>query len=515
MVRRVPLFLVLALLAAAPGARAQDEGPGATVAPEDSADGPLHLTLREAVALALRRNLDLRAAAYSPSIARASVDESAALYDHLFTARVQGGEALSPDPVPGRIDTYDVDSLALGMGVQRLLPTGGVLSLQASSDRTLTNSAFTVLDPRWDSSLNLVLRQPLLRGRGRDVTELGLEFARNNSDLSRLDLRNRTESLVLQVETVYWTLVDARGQVEVQQKSLDVARDLLRIAEARLEAGAGTRVDVSQAAAGVALREVDLLRAENDMRSVEERLMGLVSPRGPTRPGETERRLEPADDPAADLPAVPAEDVATAVETALLRRSDLRAQKVQVEQFGLTVTRARSDALARLDLTASSGFTGLDGNLGQSWSDSVASREFLSWSVGLYLEIPIGNRAARARLRRAELQRDQSEAQTRALENSASVRVRNARRDLESTLRQIEAATRATALAEEQLDAERERLRADKSTTFDVLRLEEDLTRARLSELRALVEYRIAGATYDFETGRILEKRELSLPDAP
>jgi len=46
--------------------------------------------------MALRSNLDLEAASYEPPMAAASLDEASALYDHLFTARVQGGEAKVP-----------------------------------------------------------------------------------------------------------------------------------------------------------------------------------------------------------------------------------------------------------------------------------------------------------------------------------------------------------------------------------------------------------------------------------
>jgi outer membrane protein TolC len=517
--------LLIALTASAPaialGAEDGDDpaAPASQKRPstEVLSDGAiLRLTLEEAVSLALRNNLDLRASSFSPAISETSLLEARTLYDHLFTARVDGSDRRFPVPgAGGVVDTLDEDSLSGSVSVERLLPTGGVVSLEASSDRALTNSTFATLDPRWDSSLTLVFRQPLLRGRGRDYTEAGVRFAENNKDLVDFDFRSRTESLVLNVESTYWSLVNARGQVEVQRKSLDVALDLLRIADARLKAGAGTKVDVSQAGAGVALREVDLLRAENDMRSVAERLLGIVRPRTISGVEGDLLAVEPADDPAQDLPGIPLEDMAAAVEIALLRRSDVRAQKVQSAQSGITVMRARSDALSRLDLSASVGYGGVAGNLGQAWSRSAASREYGSWSVGLFFQVPIGNRAAEARLHRALLQQSQSEAQVRALENNVIVSVRNARRDLESTRLQIDAAARATSLAEEQLVAERERLRADKSTTFEVLRLEEDLTQARLSELRALVEFRVAVAAYDFQTGRILEQRGLAPPPAP
>ncbi len=523
---RLPVAVLLLAGALAPTSARGEDTPPVPAAPAGEPRGagesgprdlpavPLwRLGLPEAVAMALRNNLGLAAAGYGPGTARASLDEASALYDHLFTTSVFGGETRAPVQVfgaPDGIFLSDEDRAGGGMGLRRLLPTGGSVSLDAATDRTLSNARFP-RNPAWASSLALTVRQPLLRGMGREYTEAGVRFAEDSLDLAALELRSRAESLVRQVEVTYWALVNARGQAEVQKKSLSVARDLLRIAEARLAAGAGTQVDVAQAESGVALREVDLLRAENEVANVEETLRGLLRPR-PGHERADEPRVEPTDDPAAALPDGAGEPMDAAVDVALARRSDIRAQKIQVDQAEIGVMRAESDTLVNLELSATASYAGLDRNLGSTWSGSAASRRYGSYSVGLFLEVPIGNRAARARLERAVLQRSRSEADVRVLQNSAVVGVRNAWRDVESTRRQIDAAARAVANSQRQLEAEQERLRADKSTPFDVLLREEDLTRARLSHLRALVEFRSALAAYDFETGRILERRGLAAP---
>jgi outer membrane protein TolC len=520
--KRAPCLVAVALLcaaASAPLASAEEpapKAPGSPPAPREGgakafAGGVLRLSLSEAVALALRNNLDLRAATYGPAVSRTVVAEAGSLYDHLFTARMSGGEAKAPSvsQLSGTPDQASDDLFSAGVGIQRLLPTGAFLGLEATVDRTLTNSSFVTINPYYDTRVGLNFRQPLLRGFGREVTESGIRAAKDGEDFAELELRTRTEDLVQNVESTYWVLVGARGDVEAQAKSVAVAEDLLRVTEARLAAGAGTRVDVSQAAAGVAARRVDLLRSENLVRSFEESLLGLILPRTPDSPGGAGTRVEPSDDPRKALPPLPAETVEDAVDRALLSRSDVRAQRVLIDLAEVDVLRAESDALARLDFEASLSYAGADGTLGSSYSDSLASREHATWSLGVLLEVPLGNRAARARLERAVLSRSRAEAQVRALESGAVVRVRNARRDVESTREQIDASALATRLAEEQLEAEKERLRNDKSTTFEILRLEGDLTQARRSELRALVGYLTACTRYHFEAGRLLEVRGL------
>lgn len=519
--RRLALALSLALLLHG-GAALAAPPPEEEAPPVPAADPPplppvrtLRLTLAEAVALALRNNPDLHAASYGPPIAEQGLLEATALYDHLFVARAGGGERKVPTftTLQGNDAQLSDDLLTAGVGIERRLPSGGAVSLEASMDRTLTNSSFALLNPYWDAGLGLRFRQPLLRGFGKAYTESGVRLAEDSRDLALLDLRGTTEDLVRRVETAYWQLVRARGTATARRKALEVAEDLLRVNEARLRAGAGTRVEVSQAAAGVAARRVDMLRAENDLRSSEEILLGFIHARHAAAPGDEDLRVEAADDPAENLPPLPVESVEAAVEGALLHRTDIRARKVLVDRAEVAVLLAESDALARLDLAAEVTYAGIAGNLGSSWGDGVATRENATWNVGLVLEVPIGNRAGRARLQRAILSRSQAESLVRALESAASVNVRNARREVESAREQIAAAARATALAEEQLEAERERLRNDKSTTFSVLRLESDLTDARLSELRSQADYRTALARYDFERGRILESRGIVPPD--
>ncbi len=512
---RLAAVLCALLAPSAALASAEDPPPAGSPAPAKAAvPRVMRMTLREAVAMAMRNNLDLQASAYGPPVAAANLRAEEALYDHLFTARAAGGQRRAPvaSKFQGNGTEIAEDTFSAGIGIERLLPTGGTLGITTGVDRTLTNSNLYQINPYWESDISLNWRQPLLRGAGRDVTEAGVRFTRDARDFADLDLRARTEDLVRLVETTYWGLVQARQDVESQAKSVAVAEDLLRISEARLSAGAGTKVDVSQAAAGVALRRVDLLRAENTLRTFEENLLGFLMPRTPDSPSGGNIRFEAADDPDAALPPLPLEETDSAVVRALVDRSDIRSQRVLVDQAQVAVIVAESDAKPSLNLEASAGYSGVDGHADTTYSHSMAQREWPSWSVGLFLEIPIGNRAAKARLESALLSRSRAEAEVKAAESRAAVRVRNTRRELESTREQIDAARIATRLSEEQLQAEKERLKNDKSTTFEVLRLEEDLTDARRSEIRALVDYLQATIRYDYELGRILETRGIVPP---
>ena len=60
------------------------------------------------------------------------------------------------------------------------------------------------------------------------------------------------------------------------------------------------------------------------------------------------------------------------------------------------------------------------------------------------------------------------------------------------------------------LDAEKKKLDNGKSTSFIVLRLQRDLTSAKVNEIRALADYNKALTDLHFKEGTILERNKIS-----
>lgn len=149
---------------------AEEEKPPAPPPAGGAVPGVLRVTVRQAVAMAMEGNLDLRASSYGPPVAAARVRQEEALYDHLFTARTAGAQRRMPVPSTFLGDGKEIaeDTFSAGLGLERLLATGGTVELSAGVDRTLTNSALYQINPYWDSTVALTFRQPLLRRAGRN-----------------------------------------------------------------------------------------------------------------------------------------------------------------------------------------------------------------------------------------------------------------------------------------------------------------------------------------------------------
>jgi outer membrane protein TolC len=194
---------------------------------------------------------------------------------------------------------------------------------------------------------------------------------------------------------------------------------------------------------------------------------------------------------ATQVPEDPAQvpDLDALVEDALLRRNDLKATDAAIEQLREGVVKAQNALRVQLDLTGALTFRGVDGDIGGSSTQALRG-DYPSANAALTLSWPIGRRAAKAALQRAELQLEQAHVQRNDQVNAVVLEVRKARRGLVTAIEGIAALREEVAAADASLKGERLRLARGSATILDVAQLEENLTTAalRLLESRTKVE---------------------------
>jgi outer membrane protein TolC len=112
-----------------------------------------------------------------------------------------------------------------------------------------------------------------------------------------------------------------------------------------------------------------------------------------------------------------------------------------------------------------------------------------SWSTGISVSYPIGHSNAHAALARTELQKQQEQLNLRQLELAIVGDVRQAARDVETSIRRVQAARAALAASESQLEAEERKFAVGLSDTFQLQQRQRDLASARTAELNAIISY--------------------------
>ncbi|HPA95106.1 MAG: TolC family protein [Thermoanaerobaculia bacterium] len=518
------LLATLALPARAEPIRVSaDLTPAAAAAPLRISGGAVHLTLEEAIALALDQNLSLRVVRYDQARARENVAQALGIYDFL----VQGGLQLSSDTVPAasNLDGAEVqesDRAGFQLGLSRLLPTGGTAEVNWVNGRFKTNSRFSILNPSYSSGLNLVLNQPLLRDSGREATERGIVIARNNREISRLAFVQRVTDLLREVEEGYWNLVEARYQLQVSEAALDLARRLHEQNRVRVDVGTLAPLELVQSEVGIATREEEIIRARFAVGNAEDRLRQLL---GLDRDAQLwAAEIVPESEAEISAPLLPVEK---AIDRALDSRPELASRRTTRRNLEIEAAWRRNQLLPRVDLQATYKLNGVGGDVlvrspdgsviasaPGGWDDAlqqVADLDYRGWTVGIGFSYPLGNRSARAQQASAELAVEQASTQEQELELSIATEVRTAVRAVEAAAKAIESAKASRRLAEKNLEAEQRKYENGLSTSFQVLQIQDDLTAARSRVVSAVSGYRRALAAYRRALGTLLEESHVTV----
>jgi len=163
-----------------------------------------------------------------------------------------------------------------------------------------------------------------------------------------------------------------------------------------------------------------------------------------------------------------------------------------------------------LDLFGSYGYSGSDREFSGAL-DQFRRGSSPFYSAGAEVSIPLGNTGARNNYKAAKAAKEQLALQLKQLEQIVLVGIENAIAVAMTSFERVRATKNASEFAEAALDAEQKKLQNGKSTSFQVLQLQRDLTAARSSEIRALADYNIALSRLASAEGTTLERRKISL----
>jgi outer membrane protein TolC len=464
--------------------------------------GVMALSLRDTIALALKNNLDIAVEGFNPQIRRQGLIGEDAVFDPSAFLELTRSDTRAPGASVffsgGRAlsDLWDFNT-----GLRQKLPTGGTYELRFNNEYFNNRTASTGFSSRFGVSLS----QPLLKNFGFEPNETNIRIATNNQNISREQLRLRVSTVTTQVKSSYFDLIFTRENLEVQRRSLRLAQELVALNRARVRAGVAAPVEVTQAEAQEAARVQDVILAEKSMRDAEDSLKVIMNL--PASSGGWDQQIQPTDSPSSEVRPLNPE---VAIQTALENRYEYKSAKLDVENKELSVRLTRNQLLPDLSMTGNV-FTNGAGKVYGADLSELGSSHFISYSLGVVLTVPLGNRAAQASYMQSKLTLDQTKTSLRNLELQISQQVRQAIRQVEANAKRIDANRAARVLAEEQLRVEQRRLEAGVTTTFNVLSFQRDLAAAQANEIAAISDYNKSMATLDNVMGTVLERNKIEM----
>src|SRR5438270_2017865 len=556
-------------------------------------DGKLYLSLKDAISLALENNLDLAIARYNLPIADMDIlrTKAGGIFRGVNAGIVQGtpgggvggfgtgapgagaggttggaggagagasglvqstlgaGTAVSSfDPllnVNGGVEhqttplanrqIYGVPLLQLNTGqvvanFSQSFPTGTNITFQFANSRQTTNSPFFNLSPTLNSTFRFQLQQELLAGFGFGPNLRYLRIARNNKKISDIGFKDQVIATVTQIENIYWDLVSAYEQTQVNDQSYSFAQQTLDNARKQLQLQSIPEMDVLRAEAEVSKRAQELTVARTSLQLQQTLMKNAIT--------------KSLDDPTLEaMPVIPTDRIQTVsieaiepvqdlIKEAQHNRPELAETDIDLVNRQISRRAARNALLPSLSAVAFYSGSGLAGPLNPIYDTtqlgpnvSTVPTDFNGallnafnntapdYYVGLNLNIPIRNRVAKADQYRSELEYRQAELRMEQLKKQVRIEVRNAQFALDQTGARVEAARKARDLAQRTFDITKKEQELGAGSSYQTLSAQRDLSLAQLDLVNAMTVYAKAKVELDRTTGTTLEHNGILIQD--
>ena len=555
-------------------------------------DGKLYLSLKDAIQLALENNLDLAIARYNLPIANTDIlrTKAGGIFRGVNAGVVQGtpggGVGGFGTGAPGAgaggtsagaggagagasglvestlgagtpVSSYD-PSIGSSIGAEhqttplanqqiygvpklqsntgqanvsysQAFPTGTSVYFDFNNSRQTTNSPFFNLSPVLNSFYRFGFQQQLLAGFGFGPNLRYLLIAKNNKKISDIAFKDQVIATITQIKNIYWDLVDAYQQAQVNEQSLAFAQQSLDNAKKEFKLESIPEMDVMRAEAEVSKRDQDLTVARTSLQLQELLIKNALT-----------RSL---DDPVLEaVPVVPTDhlrptetaatgDVQQLIAEALQARPELSESDVDLINRQISRKAARNALLPSLSLIGFYGGSGLAGPLNPIYNlptpnvssvptdfpgaiENAFNNSSPDYYIGVNLNIPIRNRVAKADQYRSELEYRQAELRREQLRKEIRIEVRNAQYALEQTGARVGAAKKARDLAQRTFEIMQKEQTLGAGSSFQTMTSQRDLAVAELDLVTAMTTYEKAKVELDRATGTTLEHNGIKVQDA-
>jgi len=497
-------------------------------------------TLQDAIAMALRNNLDIESSRQAVQISQYNLFSLYGFYDVTSGADIGYRRAISPTASAlggaGNSGTVSNNSLFYNFTTsQQIQRTGGNYLIEFDNSRADTSNSFNQLNPSYNTNLTFTFTQPLMRDFSIDQTRRSIRLAKKSLDLSDSQFRQQVIDIINLVQRAYWDLVFAIRNEQIARQAVELTRTQLDNNRRMVEAGTLAPIELRSTEAQLEQSKGDVILALQSITIAENTLKGLLLKDPNDKVWSSV--IDPTDEPQFGQVTF---NLQEASSLALRNRPELDQMRLQVEQKEIDISFFKNQIKPQVDFIGLYTNTGLSGTPSDAMtigpdgtpipiSEIIPSRfqggyfrslnnlfgqDFRTFQVGVRLSFPWRNRTAEGNLGRSLAEQRQLDARQRQLVQNISIEVRNALQAVEAARQRFEAERASAIAAEAQYKGEQERFRAGLSTNFFVLQRQTDLSNAKGREVRALTDYNKALADLQRVTGMTLVSNNVQVPAA-
>jgi outer membrane protein len=486
------------------------------------ADGKLRLTLHDAILLSLENNSNVRIQETQVESAKFALLGNYQPFDPILQSIFNVNRYSFPGDSQlqgvgiSTASTLNTLTQSEQINYTQTFQTGTNVVVGLNGTRSSTNNQFYFFNPNYNTTLNFQFTQPLLRNAGFLANRAPLIIARRTLQQSRATFEAEVSDTVLDVVNRYWAVVQARGSLEVQRKSLEAADASYQRDKRALELGALPPLDIYRSESEVASRRVQMIQTEYAVKQAEDALRLTIGANQDEYFRALDLNLTEKPEPEGELQAV---DSAAILQQALAQRPEFHATRYALANDDTSIRVAHNHLKPDLSVTGFYQSNGLGGNqydlnvippqltsrggLGSSFSQ-LFGFGYPGYGAQLTLNLPVKNRQAQAELGNALVSRHRDQYSEQSLQEQITLEVSNAVHQLEEAKLTLSAGKAALDLAQKALVAEQRKYELGSQTIFFVLDAQTRLAQAQLDLLQAEISYQVATASVGHAAGTLL-----------
>ncbi|WP_020678386.1 TolC family protein [Geopsychrobacter electrodiphilus] len=449
------------------------------------------LSLKTAIAMAIRNNLDLRVDALSSSISATTLQQSRGIYDPSLSISVSHDETFYTG------QNYGTKATSTNFGVTQNLPSGGNLTAFTSTSDTTPLSDPGQSWKDWYSSAGITLNQPLLKNFGKESTELSINLAANNHEASIEQYRDSVIATVYAVIRGYNRLYTLHMILKSRETAFSSAQKLLTTIK-QSKNNEQQSIELANTRYAISQRLNDLVDADQNISDQEAKLRYLI--------GVKKRiKLNPVDLPSTEEPM---ETTEQAIALAMENGFNLKQLRLDLKSSELQERMSKQSLWPDLSLTTSVGFRGIESTFDNS-IQQIGQGKGRWWSAGLQFSMPLGNTVAKSTYLRDKLFTQQTRNRINAAEWQLRDSIETDMRTLTSARVQRQVAEKSVTLSEQRIEQYRQSVARKTSKVQDLLNAENDLVFAKVAQAQAMESFSNSVALLWRDAGVLLERENI------
>jgi outer membrane protein len=502
------------------------------------------LTLKEAIYIAIQNNPSLKASQLDPVASMETVRESNGTFDPNLTA--QGDIEKTVIPVTSSLQTGGGTAFVQkfydwNFAVNKVSAvTNGTWGVTFNNDRSLSNSAFSGVNPSYEPTLALSLSQPLLQNFGWQFATINVRIAESGQKQAQWTYGQALQDFVQKIGGDYWNVVLSEENLEVARAALRFNLDLVRQNAISVKVGTLAPIDLQEAQSAAATSEANVYTAEANLKNSRTQLRQdvMLNPYGTFLPEEIQPLTRPNPQEQVGV------DEERALELAVQYVPSLGSMREAIRDALLQVKFSENQVLPQLNLGAQFGLTstagttpcqvqlggGTGGNcetanvrppavptpgngnklpFGGIYGDSLDRLwgfSYYNYAAVLTFQMPLDNAVPRAALAQARVLYEQQRVLYRAALSQAVVNVESSIANLYADYKRASATASATYYARQSLHDEQIRFRVGLATTHDLLQFQEEEVSAEGNQVQAEVDLENAKLALAHSDGTLLQE---------